>query len=191
MSSNNTGKTIANAFKVLSETCENVDKLIQFLNAQAEEQGEYVPLTSKPLLRLRNSIFNDDYILVFQKKKDKNSLYVADISLWDNTVKDDEADEARIYISKYMYATALNLNNEPISKGDFWQFADPIWITEGITELEFNAEHYNGSVKDKTQAKTDYRSLQHVVGFSVPLTDITSANAYDKIFGGFDTLAEK
>ena len=70
MSSNNTGKNVANAFKVVSETCENVEKLIAFLNKQAGEKGEYIPCTSRPL-RCRSGEFNDETILVFQKKQDE------------------------------------------------------------------------------------------------------------------------
>lgn len=188
MSSNNTGKNIANAGKVIFETCENVEKLLAFLNEQAREKSGYIPCTPKPLRLRGNSEFNDEALLVFQRKQDKKSVYIIDISLWDNDVEDDEA---KAYISKFEYANPVSFNNKPISRGDFYQFSAPISKVDEITDLKFDAEHYEGLVRDKDQADEDYRGLRRVIGFAIPLTSITADEAHKMIFGGFDMLVDK
>ena len=183
------GTNIANAFEVVSETCENVKRLLSFLNQQAREKNEYIPLTAKPLMRLKNDDFNDEYILVFQLKKDKKSLYVLDVSLWNNENESNKPDEAKIYISKYEYAKTLNLNKSPISKGDFYQFSDP--LCDDITDLKYKENNYSGTIKENIQAENEYRGLHRVVGFSVPLVDVNADNAEEIVFGGFDSLMGK
>ncbi|MCK9479677.1 MAG: hypothetical protein M0R40_09325 [Firmicutes bacterium] len=190
MSLNDTGKNIANACKIVFETCANVERLIAFLNEQAAEKEEYAPCTLKPLRFRGDSAFNDEAIFIFQKKREEKSLYVVNISLWGN-VNDDETDEAKIYLSKFEYANTLNLKQEPILKSNYYQFADPIYESGEIVNLKFDGEYYKGSVRGKTQADEDYRGLRRVVGFSIPLTSITADNAYSEIFGGFDKLAKK
>lgn len=189
MCSNSIGTNIANAFKVVSETCESVGQLFSFLNQRAKENNEYIPLTEKPLTHLKNSDFNDEYILVFQRKKDRKSLYVLDVSLWNNENGNNKPDEAKIYISKFEYDKSFNLNNFPISKGDFYLFADP--VCEDVTDLQYEGNSYSGTVNAKVQAENEYRGLQRVVGFSVPLVNINADNAEEKVFGGFHALIEK
>ena len=185
MSSNSMGTNIANAFKVVSETCENVNRLLSFLNQWARENDEYIPHTVKPLVRLRGD-YNDEYVLVFQKKKDKKSLYVVDICLWNNET---ESEEPKVYISKYEYVKALNLNQYPISKGDFYQFSDP--LCDDVTNFEYEDDFYSGTVKENIQAEDEYRGLHRVAGFSIPLVNINVDNAEEKVFGGFHLLVDK
>ena len=192
MSSNKTGENIANACRLISETCKNVEKLIAFLYEKAREDSEYIPHTLKPLCIRSDIAFNDEVIIMFQKKGENESLYVVDICLWENNASADVKDEAKIYISKFSYDRKLNLLKAPISKGSFWQFGDPL-ITGEIIELEITDEWYEGEVKekDKERANEDYRGLRSVIGFSIPLTSINVENAYKEIFGGFDKLAIK
>ena len=201
MSSNNIDTNIANAFGVIYATYENVEKLISYLQNLALEQSSYVSCTDKEYLRWNSewkntfSWANHSFILVFQHEGDvelesgrrDGPLFVIDIDLYDYG-------EAKIEIAKLEY---IDVNNLPsrFSTSDHWRLHNPLahYDDDFIEYTEYLEEDapYEGKVNDLANADKDYWGLRRVVGFSFPLSEITSENAYEKVFGGFDQLVGK
>ena len=194
MSSNDTGRNVVNAFKVVYKTYENVQKLISYLQGQAIEMGKYICFSDK---FLRWSSDRDIYgwayssfILVFQNTNDKElengwregSVYALEIDLHTN-------DYAKINITKFDYAD-MSSWTKGLSPSAHWVFCHPLYEERQVIDYKYDGAQYEGKIKNEGKS-SQYWGLQRVVGFSVPLTDITADNAYDKIFGGFDVLAEK
>ena len=192
MSSNNTGKNIVKAFKIVYNTYENVNKLMSYLQNQARERKKYNPCSDRFLRwnsdQNTNAWAYSSFILVFQDTNDiemKNGwydgpLYVLEINFF-------EYEEATVNIARFDF---FNINNlEPrLSPSHHWVFYDPLYGSENIIDYTGDEKNYDGTIKNETISKR-YWGLQRVVGFSLPLTDINAENAYDKVFGGFDSLA--
>ena len=198
MSSNNTDKNIANAFEVIYNTYENMQKLLSYLESQAIEEGAYL-LCSDRFLRWNGSDKNTyswayhSFILVFQSENDTElksgwrdgPLYVLDINLYDYG-------EAKVEIARFEYEDIDNLPSR-ISTSDFGVLHNPLahYLDDGIMDYTEEDANYEGKVNDTALADKNYWGLRRIVGHSVPLTEITSENAYEIVFGGFDTLAGK
>ena len=193
MSSNSIGKNIANAFKVVYSTYENVQKLISYLQNQAAENSGYVSCSDK-FLRW-NSDKNIEawayhsFILLFQSKSDaelKNGwrdgpLYVIDINLYD-------FGEATVQTARFDYGDVNSLPNA-VSPGDHWRFDDLLThYDEGFIEYKEENKKYTGEIKDIEKADRRYWGLRRVKGQYFPLSDITVENVCEKIFGVFDKL---
>ena len=199
MNSNETGKNIANAFNVIYKTYENVIKLISFLKSQAELENTYTKCFSSDFLRYRSDpdIYgwaSSSIILAFQSMEDaeyENSLwregpiYVMEIDLCG---KDNDA---VLHIARFDYDSALFKKDNPLlSYGDHWFFNEPLIDFRGkVIDYKIDdGKSFYGVIR-KDAATKRYWGLQSVRGVTVPLVDVTSENAYDIVFGGFDKLS--
>jgi hypothetical protein len=195
MSSNDKGKNIVNAFKVVYETYANVQKLMSYLKSQAEERKEYVCCSDR-FLRWRSDGDSSGWLYgsitnVFQNAQDDElentwrdgPLYVYELNFGDY-------DEAMVNIVRFDYEGIENWNGSSLSPGDHWIFWWPLYDPKGnIMDHEQNGNEYRGSVKSDEMSKR-YRGIKSMKGFSVPLVEITAENACDTIFGGFSRLAD-
>jgi len=196
MSSNKTDKNIANAFKVVYATYENIEKLMLYLFNSAKEKGDYTPRIEKFLRWSGDSNYHawayHSIILVFQKTSDPElengwrdgPLYIIDFNLYD-------FDEALVQTARFDYYDMSALP-ENLSPGDHWRF-DGITTHHYYDLIEYTEEddgYYYGDIKDLNKADKSYWGLRRVTGYSYPLTEITSENAYDMVFGNFNLLAQ-
>jgi len=198
MTSISKGENIVNAFKVVIETYENVDKLMSYLKSQAVEKKEFICHTDK-FLRWRTDNAPDgwlytDFILVFQDMNDKKlrkrwrdgPLYVFNVDFMTGDK------EPIVYIARYDYEKISEWKWDVISPADHGFFADPLIDSSGIMEYEYTngGEEYVGKIKNKNNPK--YKGLKSIQGIEVPLMDIDGQEkAYEIVFGGFKKLAEK
>ena len=198
MSSNETGKNIANAFNVVYKTYENVEKLISFLKSQAKLENEYSRCFSSEFMRWRSdtNIYGWAYssiILAFQNMEDleyENSswregpIYVLEINLCSTD------GNALLNIARFDYDSVnFKKDNPPLSYGDHGFFHHPLIDLNGKI-IDYEPEDGNkfcGVIRNDAVSKK-FWGLKSVRGFTVPLADITSENAYEIVFGGFNNL---
>lgn len=188
------GDNIHNAFEVVIETYDNINKLMSFCQKEALDKGEFV-LSSPKFLRYKsdneiNGWLTKSFVLLFQKSKDKplenqwrrGPVYVMEINLHPDIHK-----VPMVSIAKFVYKK-ISSWEKGVSISAHWAFFDPLYNTD-VTEFEGDDFSYSGTINDEYSDK--YRGLQRLVGIGVPLADITWENAYETIFGGFRSLIVK
>lgn len=186
------------AFQTVREAHKNVQEFISRCIALAEEKGEFelAPMTGNNTF-LRWSSDRDlsgwaysDFIVVFQRCRDaklKNGyrngpLYVLELNFADFEIPMANA-------ARYDYDDiAKNWLASPISPSDHWIFYDP--MNTGVVEFpEYESgEMYCGKADEPLDR---YWGLKRIIGYEIPLSEITAENAYEKIFGTFKELAKK
>lgn len=200
MSSYEVERNIANAFKVVYKTYENAKKLMSFLRGAAEKNG-YICCTDNPITWRENSNLNNDiygwafgrFVMVFRKKDDKEnnedlregSLFVLCINLGyfesTNNKHENETDDiAKIHLARFDYG-----KNALPEKYVLWMFDRPIFWKNIMTYLNKDNYYSYGT----RPVSGDYGGLKQVVKCSVPLTEIKSDNAEEKIFEEFNKLS--
>jgi len=201
MSSNSIDKNIANALTVIYRTYESVQKLISCLLILAGEKSNYSCCNEKERAMCWNkeeknafSWANHSFILVFQSENDAElksgwrdgPLYIVDINLCDN-------DGAIVEIARFEY-NDVNCLPDRLSTSDHWRIHNPLahhTIDFISYKYKEDGNSYEGIVNDKALADKNYWGLRRVVGHFVSLSEITSENAYEIVFGGFDKLSEE
>ena len=92
-------------------------------------------------------------------------------------------------IARYDYHNITkNWSANPISPSDHWIFYHPMYT--GLIEFpEYESgEMYCGELAEPLER---YWGLKRIMGYDVPLSEITADNAYEKIFGTFKELAKR
>jgi len=188
------------AFDTVREAHKNVQEFISRCIALAEEKGEFeiAPMTGNNTFlrwisdRDSNAWSYSDFIVIFQRCCDiklKNgyrngALYVLNLNFDSDLYEIPMAN-----IARYDYDDiAKNWSADRISPGDHWIFYDPMY--KGVVDFP-EYEHgtmYYGEV-DEPLAR--YWRLKRVMGYEIPMSEITADNAYEKIFGMFKELAKK
>ena len=188
------------AFTMVRDAHRSVQEFISRCILLAEEKGEFeiVPMTgSNTFLRWSsdknfNAWSYTDFIIIFQQCSDAKllngyhdgALYILEINFDSDWFKIPTAN-----IARYDYDNIeKNWTIGPISPSDHWIFYDPMY--NGVIEYpEYESgEMYCGEAKEPLSR---YRGLKRVIGYEIPLVEITSENAYEKIFGTFKELAKK
>ena len=186
------------AFQAVREAHKNVQEFISRCIALAEEKGEFelAPITKNNTFLRWNSDRDSDawlyhsFIVVFQRCSDtklKNgyrngALYVLELNFIDFEIP-------MANVARYDYENiAENWSTNPISPSDHWIFYHPMY--SGIIEFpEYESgEMYYGEAAEPVER---YWGLKRVLGYEVPLSDITADNAYEKIIGVFKELAKR
>ena len=193
------GKNIVDAFDVVYKTYENLQKLITYLQNYESSGGKYaiVP-TSIPDNFLRWKADGKNYygwaphslVLAFQNIDDAElenewrdgPVYIAEINLY-------EDDEAVINISRFDYAD-MSIFPSRLPVSDHWYFYNPLYGDNDSVSINEDKNKFTCTPLSEKKSKR-YRGLQKVTGFTIPLVDITSENAYEKVFGGFDQLRDE
>ena len=113
-------------------------------------------------------------------------IYVLEILLYDPDAEDYfETKEPILEMAKFEYEDIGNLPQE-VSPADFYYFSSPLYeaeyeeLEEGILMAEMPEEFTR-----------KYWGVKRVVSKDVLLVDVDYENAYDVIFGTFQTLREK
>jgi hypothetical protein len=187
------------AFQTVREAHKNVREFISRCVALAEEKGEFelAPMTGNNTFLRWNSDRDSDawsyrsFIVAFQRRSDaklKNgyrngTLYVLEL----NFSYYYEIPMANV--ARYDYDnTTKNRSADPISPSDHWILYEPLY--EGIIEFpDYKlGEMYCGEASEPLER---YWGLKRIIGYEVPLSEITAGNAYEKVFGVFKELEKK
>jgi hypothetical protein len=196
----NLGENICNAFDIVAKTYENVNKLMSYCRTAVNEKGEYELVTPR-FLRYKSDIdisgwHISSFVLLFQNVNDpllKNKwrngpVYVMEINLYQPTV----CNIPIVNVAKFEYV-GIESWAEGCSIAYHWIFRDPLYGDN--VEYEYKdgqeGEMYFGNVSDTGDADKRLWGLRKITGFEIPLTEITSDNAYEKVFGNFRVLADK
>jgi len=142
------GKNIHDAFEIVAETYENVDKLMRFL--KDSKDGGFVH-SSKRFLRQRSDLeiegwYLNSFILLFQNSNDKlmsnkwrkGPIYVLEINLNPSLY-----DEPMVNLAKYEYSDNLSSWNEGITSGEHRIFFNPLYndsLFEGEDDFDYAYE---------------------------------------------------
>lgn len=186
------------AFHIVREAHKNVQEFISRCIALAEDKGEFelAPMTGNNTFlrwssdRDSNAWSYSDFIILFQRCRDtklKNgyrngALYILEINF-----NLDIFEVPTANIARYDYDNiAKNWSANPISPSDHWIFYDPMY--NGVVDFPEYESMYCGEADEPLKR---YRGLKRVIGYELPLSEITADNAYEKIFGTFKELAKK
>lgn len=185
------------AFRVVQEAHKNVQEFISRCITLAVEKGEFelAPMTGNNTFlrwssdRNSNAWLYYSFIVVFQWRQDtklKNgyrngALYVLELNFADFEIP-------MANVARYDYANiAKDWSTNPISPSDHWIFYDPMYT--GIIEYpEYESGEMYCGVVDEPLVR--YWGLKRVMGYEIPLSQITNNNAYEKIFGTFKELSK-
>jgi hypothetical protein len=186
------------AFRVVQEAHKNVHEFISRCITLAVEKGEFelAPMTGNNTFlrwssdRDSNAWLYYSFIVVFQSCQDtklKNgyrngALYVLELNFADFEIP-------MANVARYDFANiAKDWSSNPISPSDHWIFYDPMYT--GIIEFpEYESnEMYCGAVDEPL---TRYWGLKRVMGYEIPLSEITDNNIYEKIFGTYKELSKR
>lgn len=188
------------AFHMVREAHKNVQDFISRCIALAEEKGEFeiASMTGNNTFLRRisdrdsNAWSYSDFIVIFQRCCDiklKNgyrngALYILNLNFDSHIYEVPMAN-----IARYDYDDiARNWSASPISPGDHKILYEPMY-TSVVEFPEYESgEMYCGEA-DEPLAR--YWGLKRVMGYEIPLSEITADNAYEKIFGTFKKLAKK
>lgn len=191
---------IIKAFTLVRDAHKSVQEFISRCILLAEEKGEFeiAPMTgSNTFLRWSsdknaNAWSYTDFIIIFQQCSDAKlqngyrdgALYILEINFDSDWFVIPTAN-----IARYDYDNiAKNWTSGPISPSDHWIFYDPMYY--GVIEYsEYESGKMYYGEADEPLAR--YWGLKRVMGYEIPLVEITSENAYHKIFGTFKELAKK
>jgi hypothetical protein len=201
MNSNN----ITNAFSVVEETYKNIDKFIEYCRTRTlDESCNYEMITPK-FLRARSdqkvaSNLLTGIILLFQYKQDASaeneedgeyqikdgSVYVLFIDI----CYSGEYDCPMIYLAKYDYKDMSKFHIP--GQGEYYRFYNPMFEDDAIvkyTDCSKLPNGFIGEVKDVDLADKHWLGIRKIVGYSIKLEEITTAeDVNSKLFDGFDEL---
>jgi hypothetical protein len=188
-------KTIK-AFRTVSETHNTVQEFISRCIALADENGEFelAPMTGNNTFLRWNSDRDatgwafSDFIVVFQRCSDKKlsnnyrdgALYVLDLNFeW--------YDVPTANIARYDYDNiGENWASTPISPSEHRIFYDPLYRDiPNFSDTEIG-ELYCGEAEEPLDR---YWGLKRIIGYEIPLSEITTSNVYEKVFGTFKVLS--
>lgn len=192
----NSSENIRNAFKVMTKTYENIDKMMKYCKSIADENNYTV--CSNRFLRWKsdNNSYGwaiNNFILLFQNKEDielesgwrKGPLYSVEIDFTQESIP-------TVYISKYEYKSIDTWNSGQISPSEHWRFYWPARKREYFRlENVDGYEVYSPEIGSEVVREKSYSGLERVVRCSENLVDINSENIKDKIFKRFDLLRDK
>lgn len=186
------------AFQTVRKAHKNVQKFISRCIALAEEKGEFelAPMTgNNTFLRWSSDRDSDawlyhSFIVVFQRRSDaklKNgyrngALYVLELNFIDFEIP-------MANVARYDYDNiAKNWSASPISPSNHWILYQPMY--NGLIEFP---EYESGEIYcgEATEPLERYWGIKRIMGYEVPLSEITADNAYEKIFGTFKELAKR
>jgi hypothetical protein len=175
---------------VVRQTYKNINSLFSYIQYETSKRGDYELLT--PLPKFLKWKFNqdpdswliDDFILLFQCKKNaeklENEWWNGPIYIFEINLTEDDYEEPTAVVARLDYDDMSTWLKGTLPS-DYWGFYNPMHKRDGF-KLADDGQNFSGAVSDNW-------GLKSVRGHYFPLTDITADNAFDKIIGGFESLA--
>jgi hypothetical protein len=191
------GKNMHNAFRVVLDTFESVDKLIKFCNNDVVKKKYHLP--TKRFLRYSSDVDYEgwvywSFIVLFQRIEDgspnENMWINAPVYAMEINLDPDTCDEPELIIAKLEYN---NINEWGKGCPYHYVFYNPIHQIGYFDLVTNDEEGYDEIIPVKGQEEyiyNQYLSLRRVVRKKYLLTEITDKNAYEKIFGTIEELAK-
>ncbi|MDR2089408.1 MAG: hypothetical protein LBP73_08645 [Clostridiales Family XIII bacterium] len=186
-----------NAFSTVREAHKTVQTFISHCIALANEAGEFelAPMTgNNTFLRWSGDRESyawtySDFFVVFQRCADKKlpngyrdgALYILNLNF-----EASEYDVPTVNIARYDYDDIKNWYSDPISPGDHKIFYQPMYYDGVLDFLDGPGELYCGEADEPLEK---FWGLKRVMGYEMPMAEITHENAYERIFGTFGKLA--
>lgn len=186
----NISENMKNAFCVVRNTYESIDKMMKHCDNIAKNNG-YIPASDK-FLRYKSDMSTEGWLInsfvkIYQNDKDieidnewrNGPIFMIEINLYDSP---------KLNVAMFRYED-MERWHKGLSPGDHWGFYHPInttlndSYTENV-ELEGNVTvtKFNGKISNS------YWGLQSVHYLSHDLTEITSDNISEFVFDNFDKL---
>ncbi|MBP1154007.1 MULTISPECIES: hypothetical protein [unclassified Paenibacillus] len=174
----NTGTNIAQAFKVLLKTYENLDLLFTEMDMEAEEAG-LIPLTQRPL-RWKSDVHYsgwliNDFIKLYQLKEELSPADEANTSIGAvyGVEVNFEEDYPKLWLIRYTYD--FSAWNRLPAVSDHPTFYYPL-----VDESAFRITEMHGLLKgipvdDKVMKR--YWGIREAVARSIPLVQVSSREA--------------
>ena len=189
------GKNMHNAFRVVLDTFESVDKLIKFCRSDNIKKKYHLP-TDK-FLRYSSDVNYEgwiywSFILLFQRLEDgipgENMWIDAPVYALEINLDPDTCEEPELIIAKFEYNN-IEKWGRGCSTADHYGFYNPIHEVGYFDK--FTNECFDEILPTKGQEQNisnQYWSLKRVVRKKYPLNEITNEIAYEKIFGSIEEL---
>lgn len=192
-------ENIRNAFHVVYQSYENIQKLINYCKTIGPEKSNYINVVDKFLRYKSDSSpsgwFIHDFIVLFQNKNDvqlenewrDGPIYVMEIELY-NVESELErlTDLPCIRLSKFEYNNLQDWKSG-CSPTNHWRFYDPLRRND-IMNIQEDEDYLRITARDQEASNQSYLGVKKITSKRIPLTDITADNVVDKIFKTFDNL---
>ncbi|MFV8830221.1 hypothetical protein [Alkalihalobacterium sp. APHAB7] len=190
---------IRNAFHVVYQTYENVQKLIEYCKAIGPEKSNYTAAVDK-ILRYKsdNKVsgwFIQDFIILFQNKDHielengwrEGPIYVMEIELFNVNLELERMEGLPcVRLSKFEYDSLLNWESG-CSPSNHWRFYYPLRRND-IMNIQENGDDLHIIPRDQEESNRYYWGVKKITSKRIPLTDITADNTIEKVFNTFDKL---
>jgi hypothetical protein len=190
---------IRNAFHVVYQTYENVQKLIDYCKTIGPDKSNYINVVDK-FLRYKSDTnptgwFIQNFIVLFQNKNDieldnawrDGPIYVMEIELYNAESELERLDDLPcVRLSKFEYDSLENWESG-CSISNHWRFYYPLRRSD-IMNIQKDGDFLNITVRDEEASKRSYWGVKKIKSKRIPLTDISAENVVNKIFRTFDDL---
>lgn len=187
-------ENIAAAFSVVLKTYESIYNLFVFLQSETAKRGEFEMMQAANKFLRWNSDTDfrawayDDFIHLFQNKSDnelENGWHDGPIYVLEINLKGD-CDAPQVILSRFDYEDIASWS-KGCSVSNHYIFYDPLY-KQGLAS--FNDDNISFSSITINDRSGRYWGLKKIRGLYIPLVEITSENAYEKIIGGFKSLSD-
>lgn len=196
----NSAENMTNAFHVVHQTYENINKLMEYCKTIGAEESHYESVVSK-FLRYKSDSevsgwYIQDFILVFQNLNDMElentwrdgPLYAMEIELYNIDYSIEERKELPlVHLSKFEYDSLENWDNNYLSPTNHWRFFHAL-RNENVMNIKRNGDYSYIETIDQKASYRNYLGVKKIISKRIPLMDITAQNARELIFGTFDSL---
>jgi hypothetical protein len=187
----NSAENINNAFTVVRKTYENIKELFKYLQGETAKRGDYeLVAPASKFLRWKSDVdynawLTNVFILPFQKKSVErlengwrnDAVYTLEVNLHD-------FDEPKIALTRFEYDNIEEWSR--YSQYDYEKLYPSLYTPEFVNFDVDDGVKYSGTASATGASK--YRGFKSVRGVKIALVDITAANAFDEVTGGFDRL---
>ena len=191
----NLAENISNAFKVVEKTHAAVNKLLDRLKAEYDD--EQYKLLSQKFLRWHSDNncsgwCYQTFQLAYQRVQNgdafKNGflngpIYIIEINFW-------QFDTPKIVVAKMDYGDLSTWNEAYVGPSNYWRFAEPLhYYKDMFMREDLHDEIYKIVPRPhyKDKAANDYKFASAYVT-TLELVDINGDNYKDEIFGAVEKL---
>ena len=193
MATTDLGKNIHNAFSVIFNTYQSIEKLMCACQSDEVKQKYYLP--TEKFLRYSSDQYWEgwvywSFILLYQRYADGNCMengwIDAPVYAVEINVDAETCEEPKIYIGKFEYKDICSWTLG-CSPANHYIFYDAVHNGE-LFKLESEGDiKVSVPVDEKVSGK--YWGLKKVTFKEINLVDINADNYYDEIFGAIESLS--
>ena len=193
MATTDLGKNIHNAFSVVFNTYQSIEKLMCACQSDEVKQKYYLP--TEKFLRYSSDQYWEgwvywSFILLYQRYADGNCMengwIDAPVYAVEINVDAETCEEPKIYVGKFEYKDICSWT-PGCSPANHYIFYDAMHNDE-LFKIE-SAGDIKVSVPVDEKVSEKYWGLKKVIFKEINLVDVNADNYYDKIFGTIESLS--